>query len=327
MRTIKKVLATVYYTPEELETLRDIFAGAEFVHLDHRDTQGILKELETADVAVLPTDLDVRFLGENHLKWIHCDHAGLNKSAVPEVFEKGILLSGSAGRSSPVLAEHCIYFMMQSCYHTKELLAAQRNAHWGVQGQDEWRGLYGRTAAIIGMGNNGRELAARLHAFGMNLVTYDQRKQEGLDYIRHQYTSETGDTIEPLLKQADFVILCVPLTDVTFHMMNYEMFRKMKPTATLVNMSRGAIVCTEDMIRALNEGLFACAGLDVFEEEPLPAESPLWAMEKVYVTPHVTPQVPHRTGRSLDIIRENVRRYKAGERLLNQVDEPYRGKE
>lgn len=92
----------------------------------------------------------------------------------PEVFTRGIPVTGAAGRSAPVLAEHCIYFMMQGCYHTKELLRAQENCTWGVDGMNTWRGLYGRTVGIVGMGNNGRMLADRLHAFGMNIVAYDK---------------------------------------------------------------------------------------------------------------------------------------------------------
>lgn len=81
-------------------------------------------------------------------------------------------MTGAAGRSAPVLAEHAVYFMLQGCYHTKELLAAQEECRWGVEGSESWRGLYGRTAGIIGMGNNGRLLAERLHAFGMKIIAY-----------------------------------------------------------------------------------------------------------------------------------------------------------
>lgn len=320
MRTIKKVLTTVNYTSEDLETLREIFAGSEFVHVDRHDSEGIARALHGADAAVLDGDLDDRFLGENDLKWIHCDHAGLAKSARPEVFERGIILSGSAGRSAPVLAEHCIYFMLNACYHTRELLEAQDAHQWGVKGQDSWRGLFGRTAGIIGMGNNGRMLAERLHAFGMNIISYDRYHLEGFDYIQRKLDASTGDMLDPLFAESDFIILCLALTDETYHMIDKKAFAKMKPGAVLVNMARGGLVCTEDMMDALNSGKLSCAGLDVFEQEPLPADHPLWDYRNVYITPHVTPQVPHRAGRSLEIIRENVRRYKAGEKLLNQVD-------
>lgn len=253
------------------------------------------------------------------MKWIHCDHAGLNGSARPEVFARGIPVTGAAGRSAPVLAEHCIYFMMQGCYHTKELLRAQENCTWGVDGMNTWRGLYGRTVGIVGMGNNGRMLADRLHAFGMNIVAYDKFPIKGYDYISQKYCADAGDTIQPLLEQSDFVVLTLALTDETYHMINKDTLAQMKDGAFLVNMARGGIVCTEDLIEVLKSGKLSGAGLDVFEEQPLSPESPLWKMEQVYITPHSTPQVPDRAARSVEIIRENARRFEAGEPLLNRM--------
>lgn len=319
MRNIHKVMTTVDYAPEDMKKLRDLFPGSEFVALNIRDTPGVMEALKDADVAILGGDIDMRFLGENHLKWIHCDHAGLARSARPELLERGVLLSGSAGRSSPVLAEHCIYFMLQACYHTKELLAAQQAHHWGVPGQDTWRGLYGRTAGIIGFGNNGRQLAERLHAFGMHLMIYDRVPVTGYEYIDCKLCSAKGDRLETLLENSDFVVLCIALTNETAHMIDRNAIAAMKPGCVLVNMSRGELVDTDALLEGLDGGKIACAGLDVFDPEPLPADSPLWDRPEVYITPHVTPQVPNRTARSLDIIAENVRRYRAEEPLLNQV--------
>ncbi len=283
------------------------------------DKEKLEKEVKDADVAILMGDVDPCLLGENTLKWIHCDHAGLNGSARPEVFARGIPVTGAAGRSAPVLAEHCIYFMMQGCYHTKELLRAQENCTWGVDGMNTWRGLYGRTVGIVGMGNNGRMLADRLHAFGMNIVAYDKFPIKGYDYISQKYCADAGDIIQPLLEQSDFVVLTLALTDETYHMINKDTLAQMKDGAFLVNMARGGIVCTEDLIEALKSGKLSGAGLDVFEEQPLSPESPLWKMEQVYITPHSTPQVPDRAARSVEIIRENARRFEAGEPLLNRM--------
>lgn len=256
-------------------------------------------------------------MGENSLQWIHCDHAGLNGSARPEVFARGIPVTGAAGRSAPVLAEHCIYFMLQGCYHTKELLHAQENCQWGVDGMNRWRGLYGRTVGIVGMGNNGRMLADRLHAFGMKILAYDKFPIQGYAYLEAKYCVDEGDTLQPLLEQSDFVVLTLSLTDETYHMINRDTLAQMKDGAFLVNMARGGIVCTEDLIDALRSGKLSGAGLDVFEEQPLSPESPLWKMENVYITPHTTPQVPDRAARSIEIIRENARRFENGEPLLN----------
>lgn len=319
MPKIKKVVATVWYNKKNMYDLRRVFPDAEFCYVDFFDKEKLEKEVKDADVAILMGDVDPCLLGENALKWIHCDHAGLNGSARPEVFARGIPVTGAAGRSAPVLAEHCIYFMMQGCYHTKELLRAQENCTWGVDGMNTWRGLYGRTVGIVGMGNNGRMLADRLHAFGMNIVAYDKFPIKGYDYISQKYCVDAGDTIQPLLEQSDFVVLTLALTDETYHMINKDTLAQMKDGAFLVNMARGGIVCTEDLIEALKSGKLSGAGLDVFEEQPLSPESPLWKMEQVYITPHSTPQVPDRAARSVEIIRENARRFEAGEPLLNRM--------
>lgn len=317
MPKIHKVVTTVWYNKNDMHSLRQVFPDARFVYVDFFDKQKLAEEVRDADVAILMGDVDPCLLGENTLQWIHCDHAGLNGSARPEVFARGIPVTGAAGRSAPVLAEHCIYFMLQSCYHTKELLDAQAKGQWGVQGMNAWRGLYGRTAGIVGLGNNGRMLAERLHAFGMKLIGYDKFPIQGLDYLDKKLCADDGDSLDPLLEQSDFVILTLSLTDETYHMIDRKTLSKMKPGAFLVNIARGGIVCTEDLVEALQNGSLGGAGLDVFETQPLPPDHPLWRMENVYITPHSTPQVPHRAGRSIEIIRENARRFEAGEPLRN----------
>lgn len=318
MREIKKVLSTVNFSEEDLNTLRSFFPDSRFVHVANSDTERIVTELKDTDVAILDADLDERFLGESQLKWIHCSHAGLAKSARPEVFQKNIILTGSAGRSAPVLAEHAIYFMLNACYHTHEMLSAQYAHQWGIPGMHLWRGLFGRTAGIVGLGNTGKCLAERLHAMGMELYGYDRYEPEGYDYM-HKLISSRGDTMDEMLEKCDFIILCIALTDDTYHMIDENAFRKMKKGMVFVNMARGALVDTQALIRALDEGIVQCAGLDVFEEEPLPPDHPLWSRKDVYITPHATPAVPHRDGRSLEIIKENVRRYLQEEEMLNRV--------
>ena len=317
MPKINKVVATVWYDKAHMYELRRVFPDAEFVYVDFFDKDRLTEEVRDADAAILFGDVDNCLLGENSLKWIHCDHAGLNGSARPEVFERGIPVTGAAGRSAPVLAEHCIYFMLQHCYHTKELLTAQEKKQFGVAGSEKWRGLYGRTAGIIGMGNNGKHLAPRLKALGMKVIGYDCYPMEGLDYVDEKLCSTRGDKLETLLRKSDYIILCMALNDDTYHMLNAETLKQVKPGAFLVNMARGGLVDTAAMIEALENGTLGGAGLDVFEEQPLSAESPLWKMPTVYITPHTTPQVPDRDGRSIEIIRENARRFEVGEPLMN----------
>jgi phosphoglycerate dehydrogenase-like enzyme len=318
MPAIDVVLTTVSYEGDHLERLRRAFAPAELLHLRRHDGAGIAAALQRADVAVLGGDLDERFLDAPRLRWIHCDHAGLNRSARPEVFARGLLVTSSAGRSSPVLAEHAILFMLALAYRLTAFLEAQRAHRWGVPDQDSLRGLYGRTVGIVGLGNTGAELATRCQAMGMRVLGY-RRRDVAVPGVDRLWSAAAGDGLDDLLAESDFVVLAVPLSDATHHLIGERELRLMRPGAVLVNMARGAVIDEAALLRALREGRIAGAGLDTFAQEPLPATSELWDAPNTLITPHVTPQVPDRTGRSLEIIVENVRRYRAGEPLLNQL--------
>jgi phosphoglycerate dehydrogenase-like enzyme len=317
MPAIDVVLATVPYQGQALARLREAFAPAELVHCRRQDDAAIAAALERADVAVLAGDLDERFIRAPRLRWVHCDHAGLNKSARPEVFERGLLVTSSAGRSSPVLAEHAILFMLALAYRFPSFLEAQRRHQWGIPGQGELRGLFGRTVGIVGLGHTGTELAVRAKALGMRVLGYRRRVAEAPPGVDRSWSAERGDTLDDLLRESDFVVLAVPLSDATYHLIGERELRLMPRSAFLVNMARGAVVDEAALLTALREGWIAGAGLDTFTQEPLPPDSPLWEAPNLLITPHVTPQVPDRTARSLDIICENVRRYRAGEPLLN----------
>ncbi len=315
---IKTVLVTVNYTGAHWQRLGQALAPARIIHLDSNDSGGLTSAVAEADVAILRGDIDDRFLAGQNLRWIHCDHAGIEKSARREILEKGVILSSSAGRSAPALAEHAFLFMLNLSYSFPRFLAAQRQHQWGVEGQDALRGLVGKTVGILGMGNTGRELALRCKAFGMRVLAY-RRKAEELESIDRLYASERGEGLDELLQESDYVVLALSLSDQTHHLLGERELGLMKDTAYLVNMARGNIVDEAALLQALESGAIAGAGLDTFATEPLPTQSPLWDAPNVLITPHVTPQVPDRTGASLDIICENIRRYRAGEPLLNAL--------
>jgi phosphoglycerate dehydrogenase-like enzyme len=314
MPEIRVVLLTVRWAEEYVDRLRQHLAGAEVVRT--QDAAEIARTLARADVAILSSDLDDRFADAPRLRWVHCDHAGLNKSARPWVFERGLLVTSSSGRSAPALAEHAIFFMLLFAYRFPDLLAAQRAHQWGIPGQDTLRGLIGRTVGIVGLGNTGRELATRAQALGMRVLGY-RRQAEDVPGVDRLYAAERGESLDELLRESDFVVLATPLSDATYHLIGARELGLMKPSAVLVNMARGGVVDEAALIATMRAGRIAGAGLDTFAQEPLPPESPLWDLPNVLITPHMTPQVPDRTGRSLEMIAENIRRYRAGERLLN----------
>lgn len=312
-------VTTLRYQGEHWQRLADALAGIQVLRFDSPDAPGFAEALAQADFAIVEKDTDERFYRHPGLRWIHVDHAGLDKAARPEAFRPGLALTGSAGRSAPVLAEHALFFALALSYNFAAFYEAQRAHRWGVPGQNELRGLFGRTIGILGMGNTGRELALRAKAFGMNVLAYRRRHGElppGVDRI---YSADLGETIDELLVESDFVVLALSLSSATYRLIGRRELDQIGPNGFLINMARGPIVDEPELIAALQERRIAGAGLDTFAVEPLPANSPLWDAPRTLITPHVTPAVPDRTSRSLDIICENIRRFKAGEPLLNQL--------
>ncbi len=313
------VLTTLRYEGAHWQGLCNALDGAEILRFESPWAEGFDAALDRADVAILAADPDARILKAPRLRWIHVDHAGLNRAARPEAFREGLVVTGSAGRSAPVLAEHAMFFALAQAYRYPAFLDAQRAHRWGVPGQDDLRGLYGRTMGIVGLGNTGKELALRAKAFGMRVLGYRRRATEPPAGVDQLFSADAGDGLDALLAQSDFVVLVLGLSDKTHHLIGARELDLIGPEGYLINMARGPVVDEAALVRALCDGRIAGAGLDTFEVEPLPSDSALWDAPNVLITPHVTPQVPDRTQRSLDIICENVRRFSAGEALLNQL--------
>jgi phosphoglycerate dehydrogenase-like enzyme len=319
-RDIRSVLATVPYRQDLLSQLRQAFAPAEFIHLRSDDVQGIAKALERVDVAVLQADLDERHLKAPHLKWVHCDHAGLNKSARPEVFERGLIVTGSVGRAAPALAQHILYFVLGLTYDAPGLEEMKRRKAWRtVVDFSNRRGLIEKTMGIIGLGSTGIETAKLAKACGMRVLAYRKSITEAPESVDRLYCADRGETIDAILAESDFVVLCIRLSDATYHMIGRRELAMMKRTAFLINMARGSVVDEPALVAALHDGTIAGAGLDVFEQEPLPPEAPIWDAPNVMITPHATAEVPDLQASSLKIICENIARYRNGRPLLNRL--------
>jgi phosphoglycerate dehydrogenase-like enzyme len=173
------------------------------------------------------------------------------------------------------------------------------------------------TAVLVGVGGIGAEAARMLAAFGVRVLGVDPRRETAPEGVAELHRPAELDS---LLPRGDFVIITAPETPQTQRLFTRERLRRMKPTAYLVNISRGAIVVLDDLVAALRAGELAGAALDVFEQEPLPEDHPLWTMPGVLITPHVGGEGPYLDERRADILRENARRFAAGEPLRNVVD-------
>lgn len=321
-REIRRVLATVPYSEAELDRLRAVFAPARLDIASAGDDAAIAEALRHVDVAVLQGDLDHRHLAAPHLRWVHCDHAGLTRSAMPEVFEReGLVVTGSAGRSAAALAQHVFFFALSLTFDAYGLHEQHRRHVWrGLEGYDARLSLWGRTMGIIGLGHTGAEVAKLARAFGMRVLAHRRRDVPAPDTVDRLYCADRGETVEPLLRESDVVVIAAHLSDETYHLIGERELKLMKRTAYLINIARGAIVDEPALVAALESGVIAGAASDVFETEPLPPDAPVWDAPRMIITPHMTPRLPDRTQRSLDIITENVRRYRAGEPLLNALE-------
>ncbi|MEQ0558235.1 D-2-hydroxyacid dehydrogenase [Amycolatopsis sp. NEAU-NG30] len=319
---IRSVLATVMFGEDHLDQLRRAFAPAEVVHVQPWDADGIAAALEHADVAVIAGDLDHRYVDAPRLRWVHCDHSGLTRSARPEVFERGLLVTGSAGRSAPALAQHAFYFALALTFDARGLLEMQDAHLWRpAPGYADRLSLWGKTLGIVGFGHTGREMARLGKAFGMRVIVYRRSDGEATADVDVLLSADRGDSMDRLVAEADVVMLATQLTDATHHLFSAAEFAAMKNTAFLINLARGPVVDQDALVEALQAGEIAGAGLDVADPEPLPPDSALWSAPHVLITPHMTPALPDRTQRSVDIIIENARRYRAGEPLLNALTE------
>lgn len=215
-----------------------------------------------------------------NLKYIQLTSAGYDRVPMEYVKQHNIKINNARGVYSIPMAEFAIAGVLQLYKHMDRFAENQKDALWNKE--RNLQELFGKTVCIAGCGNVGTECAKRFKAFGCNVVGVDIVTREDENYSR----IELIDNIDEVLVYSDVVVLTLPLTERTFHIMNKDRFEKMKKESVLVNIARGAVVDSTALIEALDNKKLGGAVLDVFEEEPLGNENRLWSMENVIVTPH-----------------------------------------
>ena len=321
MSEIKNVLVTVQASTDNMKKLKEVLAPAKVTICTPSDREIIAQTAQTADVCILKSDLDDDILAGKNIKCIHCCHAGVEKSARPELFERGIILTTSSGRSASALAEHSLMFMLALTYDIPMLLRAQKRHVWVASPQYAQKtGLYGKTVGILGVGKTGLEVARLCKGFNMRVLGW-RRGTDVPENVDEIFSSDRGDNLHLLLKQVDYLVLCIELNDNTWHMISEEELSAMKPTAYLINMGRGRLIDEKALIAALQKRVIAGAGLDTVEQEPLPPNSPLWDLPNVIITPHTTPQLPDREDRMMSYVFKNIQAYRENKDFVNRVTE------
>ena len=250
-----------------------------------------------------------------HLKWIHTYSAGVEKLLSHEVFcQSDILLTNSRGIHGIPMAEHVLGTMLASSRCLIEAWENQKAHVWKrLTDPDE---LFGKTAAIIGLGSIGREVAKHLKNMGMRIVAVKQ-KESTEPFVDQLFTI---DHLSDALSCADYVIVTLPLTPQTKKLFNAHTFHMMKENAFFINVSRGDVVEEDDLVEALRSKCIRGASLDVFATEPLPEDSPLWGVPNLFITPHYSAISPMYLDRSLKIFRNNLQIFPQRIGMLNVVD-------
>lgn len=319
MDVVEHVLVTARFSPEGQKTLREAFSPARVTFCAPTDRETIAQEVIDAEVCILAWNLDEVVLTGKKLKWIHSCIAGVEKSAVPEVFERGIVLTSSAGRSANALAEHTLMFMLGLTYDVPQLERSKAAHEWRAPDAFRRGGLMGKTVGIVGLGQTGQAVAQLCKGFGMKVLGWRRSKEcpAGVDRV---YSVEAGENLNPLLRESDYVVLCAELNDETWHLMDAEKLTMMKTGAFLINVGRGELVDQTALEEALQKGILAGAGLDVFTPEPLPGENSLWDLPNVMITPHATPAQPDQEVRTIGYILRNLRAFQGHGEYVNRIE-------
>lgn len=257
------------------------------------------------------------------LRWIHSPAAAVHQLLYPELVESDVIVTNSASVHGAVVAEHAIAQVMALAKAMHIAMRHQERREWAQE--QMWaehenarpREIAGATLLVIGLGNIGNVVARRGRALGMRVMATREHPELGADEAHEVFASER---LMELLPRADFVVIAAPVTGATKALIDAEALSVMKPTAYVINVSRGALIDEPALIEALREWRIAGAALDVFQEEPLGAESPLWELPNLLITPHTAGLTDQVWERHYLLIRENFERFVTGKPLLGLVD-------
>ncbi|WP_049922070.1 D-2-hydroxyacid dehydrogenase [Halopiger djelfimassiliensis] len=291
------------FPPSALQAeLTDLPAAVEVVGDDGIDTCDAVVTLEYRE----------SFLD---LEWVHSIQAGVDRFPFDAFEANGVILTNSTGIHDRTVGETVAGYLLAFSRRLHEHVANQQDRRWERPEWDAAFTLPGKTACVVGTGTLGSGVAEVLGALGVRVIGV-RRSHDPVPGFDEVFAT---DRLHEALFDADFVIVTVPLTDETRHLFDADVFDAMRDDAYFVNVARGPVVDESALIDALEADRLAGAALDVFETEPLPAESPLWEMDDVIVSPHCAAYTRDYFRDVGDIVRENVDRLETGEPFHNRV--------
>ena len=276
------------------------------------------KQIAAADAAIGVCSAEL-LAQAKQLQWIQWPAAGVERCVQqPVLHERHLLLTNLQRTMGASMAEHVLGMMLALSRHFDYFLKQQQQAHWARENTTpQLADLDGKTVLVVGLGGIGTEVARRAHSLGMRVIATRASGRTGPDFVSYV---GLPDELQKLAKDADFIVNCAPLTPQTTGIFNREFFETLKPGAYFISVGRGRSTVTADLIAALSSGRLAGAGLDVVDPEPLPADSPLWHLPNVIITPHISADTPGSAEQRNLVLIENLRRYAAGEPMISVVD-------
>ena len=327
------VLSTLRFTDELLDKLRSVSPRLVVKQRTCHNAEEVEQALEDSVEVLYTVYLPANLSRASRLQWVQMHAAGVDHVLDHPIMKSDMLLTTASGIHATPIAEYVFASILAFNRRVPRMLYYQSRREWP---QGRWNlfaspELRSSTLGIVGYGSIGREVGRIARCFGMRVVATKRSVSQMRDvgYAVQGLGDREGvlldevfppDRLSEMLGLCDYVVVAVPLTPETRKLIGEAELRAMKPSAYLVNISRGGTVDEGVLLRALQEGWIAGAGLDVFEEEPLSSDSPLYDLEHVILSPHVAGFTLCYDERASDLFAENLRRYLAGEPLLNLVD-------
>lgn len=301
------------------ERLRKEFPQLLVAHLP--DYKNLTEEIRDAEVFVGWSLRVEQVAAAKRLRWVHSTAAAVHQLLSPELLAGDVVLTNATQVHGPVVAEHALALILALAKRIPSAVKLQQRGVWGQAAMWEERPrpreFAGATLGAIGLGSIGGELVRLARGIGMKVVAAREHPEKGTGGADAVYGPEQ---LEQVLGQSNYVVLAAPLTEKSRGLMNAERLAQMKPEAFLINVSRGALVDEAALAAALEKHTIAGAALDVFATEPLPAESPLWRLENLLITPHTAAVTERLWERHYELFADNLRRYLAGQPLRGVVD-------
>jgi len=304
------VLCTARVQPRHVERIRGCGPQVEVQVVRREEAEAYLPEAEVLLSWAVP---DAWVERAPRLRWVHVTSAGVDHLLDGALWRSDVVITNSRGVHATPMAEHVLGWLLMFARNLHLHLEYQRQRRWQRQ---EGGQLAGSTVGVLGLGAVGREVARLCKACGARVVGMRRRP----DPVPHVDRVVGPEGLREVLEASDYVVLTLPLLPSTRGLLGREQLGWMKPHAVLINVARGGLVDEAALVDALRAGRIRGAALDTFASEPLPADSPLWSLPNVLVSPHVAGSFQGYTDAVVELFCDNLQRYLAGEPLRNVVD-------